>query len=1408
MINYLNDKDFLKEICSKMNRSVSVKITSYTKNNEPIEAIEGRVTQGSINIDGSSSTRRSCSLTILTDNLDIHDFYWSLTTRFSVEIGIVNTTNKYTNNQIIWFPMGYFIISSFSISLSTTGATVSIQGKDKMCMLNGDLGGKLTAETNFGVEDIIDADTHELIHYSIPIKQIIKEAVHEYGQEDYGNIILQDIDDYGLNLETYRGEDPIWIGIPIDEYRIINKLHLIVNPEETYYYLEDNKSIIVSEIPENDLWHDTDLTGEKPGTIFYKENYYDQYYIRKISYGDTIGYLLTDLIYAGELIGKAGENVTNILDKIKTMLGDFEYFYDINGNFIFQKQKAYKTNGAYQMTTDGDGIITDYTYEDIDLTLNNLNLVTSLSNNVQINNLKNDFTVWGQKKGISGGNVPIHMRYAIDSRPTESYNSISILESDVNQMKERYPHQSEGLLPKLSITFDSQYVDWRELIYQMALDYQKLHYTDEYKNKLKERNPQFITGKTGYEQYYTDLLGFWRQLYHPYWEDLPAISDTTIKDLFLPNTYYTFVECKKNDPRNNTTNFYFLNNELPDDDSRKQTKNVNNSKAQDPIKYTIINDKYKFNFSPNNGYKYLYGPLKPLGATVTREFYGNLESIIEQNYKILMYFYFSQYYNFYPEAYEPFPHFKDSCELYYYDPLTCVPAGTYEDNEPTKVQEVEYIDFTFFEQAKKNDCYHKVGPDGQVELYYIWKDITDKSGQVVNTINLFNQKNTWYQKVFYLDENQEEQFTFTSLGDYLPLRPNQIANFSELDYYNMAKLFARNYLQDELKKTDPEEKLNVLSNFEESFKALQAENVLTAEQLYSIVALYTNIKTYFIPMLLSFIREYEVTDAMILNTSDSNQLNSSVENQWKIELFVANLFNPTVLYDETKKSTSEILFLKQLLNNEIEDADLSDEQMNRLGKYTVKELKTCLGKIIQGLGLEQYLTKIIKAFNFVITDPEEQLTNAEKLVSTIIQWGDFSNSEYITLEDLAMLSYIFPRIQTETSKSLKERKQAIAEKILKKLQKDVDSIQTSFKKAWISSREYEVFAKQVEYNFATDILQQEDFEDELNGANEKIVQYVNRKELSINDIENQYMVFDAYMDKDGVYQTVTITQAESPFNTILQQENQETTGSLLSKINNKFTSILNIISLALVKNTVEGGDSNTELIKNIIIIYLGSHHETNKILTWPAEFDLITYWHKDVINAPENLLFWFDFLDTPSSNLQKYSVRNIGQRAMVKNDNNVKVIKYLPTQNIVLINNNPNNEQMDFTYDKQKVDIYQTFHNGYKYLNLFTIDHEQEAAILNINDLTLSAQGKTAFTAIENLLYNYGYATENISITCIPQYFLQPNTKIAIYDSVTRINGEYIISKISFPLSYNGLMQITATKCVDKFERSIITNDK
>jgi len=56
---------------------------------------------------------------------------------------------------------------------------------------------------------------------------------------------------------------------------------------------------------------------------------------------------------------------------------------------------------------------------------------------------------------------------------------------------------------------------------------------------------------------------------------------------------------------------------------------------------------------------------------------------------------------------------------------------------------------------------------------------------------------------------------------------------------------------------------------------------------------------------------------------------------------------------------------------------------------------------------------------------------------------------------------------------------------------------------------------------------------------------------------------------------------------------------------------------------------------------------------------------------------------------------------------------------------------------------------------------------------------------------------ESITITAVPVYYLKPNVRISLKDNYSKMDGEYLIDKISYSLAYNGTMSVTATKVVE-----------
>jgi hypothetical protein len=79
-----------------------------------------------------------------------------------------------------------------------------------MCLLNGDVSGNLPFNVDFANEEYIDS-TGKSTFTPIPIKMILQKALIEFGKEMSHNVIINNIDESGLELLEYRGEDPLFL---------------------------------------------------------------------------------------------------------------------------------------------------------------------------------------------------------------------------------------------------------------------------------------------------------------------------------------------------------------------------------------------------------------------------------------------------------------------------------------------------------------------------------------------------------------------------------------------------------------------------------------------------------------------------------------------------------------------------------------------------------------------------------------------------------------------------------------------------------------------------------------------------------------------------------------------------------------------------------------------------------------------------------------------------------------------------------------------------------------------------------------------------------------------------------------------------------------------------------------------
>ena len=406
-VNGLKQKtNFLQEIDNFVNQKQYVKIILLNWNEEPIKEIQGELSGGSISKDGSSSVRRTCSLTAIVDrgeyNIEDSKMDFAINKKIYIECGIKNYSKHYKDYPILWFPQGVFFISNFSITSNvSSNISISLTLKDKMCGLNGEVGGTFPAAV---ILDEMDAQspTGQFVHQKILIYDIIQEIVHHYGGEPLNNILIEDVPNRIKRVMRWTGENPLYLkAISADGY--------------TWY--------------EGLLDKPSDMTG-----------------IKQYNTNEDVGYTYADFVYDTELTANLGESVVTVLDKIKQYLGNYEYFYDEFGVFHFREIKNYLNTTQSKILLD-DMDAKDYLAETTTgktvYSFSDKTNIISITQNPQYANIKNDYVIQGlRKRTNSNASVLVRYHLAIDRKPTigNTYKNLLLYEeADTNLIKAAYP---------------------------------------------------------------------------------------------------------------------------------------------------------------------------------------------------------------------------------------------------------------------------------------------------------------------------------------------------------------------------------------------------------------------------------------------------------------------------------------------------------------------------------------------------------------------------------------------------------------------------------------------------------------------------------------------------------------------------------------------------------------------------------------------------------------------------------------------------------------------------------------------------------------------------------------------------------------------------------------------------------
>ena len=74
----------------------------------------------------------------------------------------------------------------------------------------------------------------------------------------------------------------------------------------------------------------------------------------------------------------------------------------------------------------------------------------------------------------------------------------------------------------------------------------------------------------------------------------------------------------------------------------------------------------------------------------------------------------------------------------------------------------------------------------------------------------------------------------------------------------------------------------------------------------------------------------------------------------------------------------------------------------------------------------------------------------------------------------------------------------------------------------------------------------------------------------------------------------------------------------------------------------------------------------------------------------------------------------------------------------------------------------------------------------------------SAYEEIRKELYQYTNYNEQISLTTLPIYYLEPNIRITVRDNQSGIYGDYMVKSISLPLDINGTMSLSCTRALER----------
>ena len=163
-------------------------------------------------------------------------------------------------------------------------------------------------------------------------------------------------------------------------------------------------------------------------------------------------------------------------------------------------------------------------------------------------------------------------------------------------------------------------------------------------------------------------------------------------------------------------------------------------------------------------------------------------------------------------------------------------------------------------------------------------------------------------------------------------------------------------------------------------------------------------------------------------------------------------------------------------------------------------------------------------------------------------------------------------------------------------------------------------------------------------------------------------------------------------------------------------------------------------------------------------------------------VYYLDFIEPQTSGLGEFSIQNIGRRMDVVNDEDINCLFQPLIPDVIFLNRDD-----EENFDKLKAECQD---KGEEWTQVTSDVYYA---------LVTGGWRNAAFDQIKYELYLHTNYQKTLSVTALPVYYLEPNSRVTINDKSTNTYGSFVLRSLSIPLGPGNVMSGSCAECFERF---------